>query len=196
MSFKIKAIDADDPNFDKKEKKYYGHFKKFNMNNNSDLWKFFGYDFFHDGIINKISFEKGLNKVLFDIYSPNIKYFRTQDEFEFINVDFCCTFNDVPYFNIETPSRPNDNSVDYFVFEEITFLSSEINSLEDLISAYSKAYDENFYSLIIELLGDSNKFYLKMVFSNLTVIPKEPLAFNLMLDNKKYEMPLFISKEK
>ena len=57
MSFKIKANDADDTDFDKKEKKYYSHIKKFNMNNNSDLWKFFAYDFFHDGIINKISFE-------------------------------------------------------------------------------------------------------------------------------------------
>lgn len=194
MSFRMKAKDTGDPDFLDKEAKYRSHLAGFKKDDNPDLWSYFGSDFFHNGPVHKISLEKGLNCILLEMNCPNIKHFKNDKDFELIDVDFLCYFHDVVYFSMESCDSPAKAGEFFYGYEDFTYLSSEINSLEDRIAQYAKAYPEKLYSLVIQLLADSGKGYINIVFNRLDVFPKEPLAFQLLSTDKNYEIPLFKDK--
>jgi len=52
MNFRIRRLDSDE--FAQYEDAYYQHLKQFQKTSDTGLWKFFGWDFFHDGAVKAI----------------------------------------------------------------------------------------------------------------------------------------------
>jgi hypothetical protein len=179
----------DEKEYLKKTLEYYDFVFNSGIDKDSDLMKYFLYDFFHDGRISKIEFKNGLNEICLELNGPNIQEMKNEKDYEFITSEFQCFFRDVAYFNIETPTKLKRGKGISFNFCDFTFISSEINSLEKYISDYSKIYKEQFFSLNMNILANFYTFYIKMVFRDLYVVPKEPLAFKLLLENPKYKFP-------
>ena len=194
MPFKIRSTDdnAKKEEWESREKLYREHLKPFEKQNNSDLWKYFYWDFFHDGSIEKIVFWENPGDVVFDICCPNIKR-KKGERFEYINVDFKCIFRDVVYFHID-----HDHSEEFVHKQQypFTYIASEINTLSDIIEK-NKLIDEDgdvdteFYSLILEILGAETSFEIEMVFSQVDVTAKENTAFELMLASEDFYTPIY-----
>jgi hypothetical protein len=187
VSFRIRGSCVDeDPNWEGKQKAYWEHLRQFNKRNNSDLWRYFYWDFFHDGWFDKISVSPGKREVSFDIWAPNIKRFLGDDKYEYLNVQFLCTFRNVVYFSMEGDLDETLQSTD---IANAKFLASEISSRDDLVARHASTDKDwsDLYSLIIEL----DKGYLTLVFETVNVVPAEPVAFALILNSKEFEVPIF-----
>jgi hypothetical protein len=169
---------------------YLNHLEKYDKSNHTDLWRFFYWDFFHDGIINEISFQNGADEVIIDITCPNIKRKTGINDFEYVNVDFHCEFSDVVYLNFEKHKEKEENENDDS--GALSFLSSEINSLSERIGDA-----EEYQSLIIEVMhsnGPGNSSYVEIVFRDVIVEAIESTAFELMLASRDFEVPIYTEK--
>lgn len=82
----------------------------------------------------------------------------------------------------------------------VFYLFSEIDSLTEIIEK-NKTYDEDgdvsdiFHSLIIEVLGQNTGFYIEMVFNYVDILPKEPIAYELMLASDDFYVPIYREDE-
>lgn len=181
MGFRIRDVEED---FESQDVVYRDHLEKFNKKNNGDLWRYFYWDFFHDGIISSIFFKKGMGEVEFLMSCPNIKKKKGND-FEYVNVDFKCTFTNVAYFLFDNKDSVNDYE------ENFTFLYAEVNSLKKIIEEKQLKYDEDFCSLIIEVIGGVESSFIEMVFSGVHVEAIENTAFELMLESESFKVPIY-----
>ena len=191
MAFRIRSgVYVDEEGYESKEKLYREHLAKFNKNNNRDLWKFFYWDFFHDGWITKIEMWEKPGDVVFHITCPNIKK-KNGESFDFIDVDFKCIFQDVVYFHMDHPDP------EALLFKKqvlpFGFVASEINTLTEILER-KKIVDEDesneFYSLVLELEAD-HPFELELVFSEVDVKAAEKTAFQLMLASDHFFVPIY-----
>lgn len=192
MAFKIRNFNEE---YEPKEKLYREHLEKISKNENSDLWKFFYWDTFHDGHIEEITFGDGLKDVILHISCPNIKK-RKEDSGEYLQpIGFECHFRNVAYFSHEY----EDSEELYFESNsDIEYLYSEIDTLTELINKHNvKGEDKEgegdivFHSLILYLLGRQTNSYMEVVFSQVDVYPKEPIAFELMLASDDFYVPIY-----
>lgn len=192
MNFRIRNPDSDD--FAKYEKAYYWHLEQFKKSSNTHLRKFFGWDFFHDGVIGSVEIQGDLKTVVIRLTCPNVKRFKPDGDYEYINVGFSCTFRNVSTFTIqcETPEHCWDarrNST--------LFLDAEINTSPML--AGFKALDEDgadhFYSLLMRLLAGDSTIWVELIFSQVDVIADEPTAFALMEVDPKFKVPTYLNEE-
>ena len=191
MNFRIRKIDTDNhAEFEMGQKAYFEHLERFKKSSNSDLWKFFYWDFFHDGPIMNITVGTDLKTVTMKLVSPNIKRLLPKDDYEYVNAAFICTFYNIIYMKMKGPS-----SEDWFNSrnELATFLHAEINTSPILDELPNK---ENFYSLLIQTLVGDDEIWLELVFSQVNVEPEEPLTFSLMEGNPQFEIPVFRPDEK
>lgn len=186
MGFKFKTNKSG--NFEAQEEAYYDHLSKYDMKSHRDLWRYFYYDFFHDGVIEEIILKKGTSELIFKLNCPNIKR-KGGNDFEYINVDFECIFKDVVYLNLD------NNDSEYFQEGNLTFLYSEINTLNDLMKLKKKDLKEDFQSLVIELLGNQSSFFIEIIFEDIFVKAVENTAYQLMLSSDKFEVPMFKIKD-
>ena len=205
MAFRIrsKCVNVEQEEYESKEKLYRDHLEKYAENKDRDLWKYFYWDTFHDGYIEKVSFGDTLGDVMLHISCPNIKK-RNGDSYNYIlaPIEFKCHFKDVVYF-----SHEYDDSEELINerYPYIEYLFSEIDTLTEIINKhYIKGEDEDgedseedvvFHSLILELGGSDTSSYLEMVFSCVDVHPKEPLAFELMLASDDFYVPIYRENE-
>ena len=192
MSFSIRNVDADD--FAKCEEAYRQHLKRFKKTSNTDLWKYFSRDFFHDGDIDSIRIDGDLKTVVIRLGCPNIKRFKADGDFEYAYVMFECTFRNISTFAIqyETPEHSWD------VRKSLTtFLYAEINTSPILASLQPQDdHDpDSQYSLLILLNADNSTIWLEMLFSQVDVVADERTAFALMEVDPKFEVPAW-SQEK
>jgi len=185
VNFRIRNPDSDDSA--EYEKAYYRHLEQFEKSSNSHLWKFFGWDFFHDGDIGSIEVQGDLKTVVIRLNCPNVKRFEPGGDYEYVNVGFSCTFRNVSTFTIqyETSERSRD------VRRGLThFLDAEINTSPML--AGFKAPDEDdadhFYSLLMRLLAGDSTIWVELIFSQADVIADEPTAFALMEADPKFDV--------
>jgi hypothetical protein len=184
MIYKIRSSVTDhDP---EKDASYRKHLKQFNKRNDGDLWRFFYWDFFHDGVIENINFSPGLTEFSFEIWCPNIKRYVVEHDYEYVNAKFLCRFQGLRWFSLENDEDEGHGGGKAY------FLSSEINTLDEEIRKYSVPEDEyEMNSLIIEL--DSG--YMCLVFCSLSVEAIESLAFSMMLSDKQHEVPIFRTED-
>lgn len=179
------VIRSDDPEiFNEQEKLYRIHLEKFDKSNLNHLWRYFYYDFFHDGEIKEIKFKNGACNVSFLISSPNIERRRGMRS-EHIVIDFRCTFLDVVYFNFENRNR-NNNLKDTF-----TYLSSEINTIDEYVNIKKEKNHEGFNTLIIEVLNGKESSFIKIAFQDIFVEAVENTAYELMLTSDAFNIPIF-----
>ncbi|HEY6873935.1 MAG TPA: hypothetical protein VI298_14515 [Geobacteraceae bacterium] len=185
MIYKIRSSVTDhDPG---KDAAYRTHLRKYDKKNDTALWRYFYWDFFHDGVIENIKFSPDLSEASFEIWCPNIKRYVTEQDYEYVNAKFICTFQSLKWFVLESDEDESATSGG-----KAYFLSSEINTLDDQMKKYSVPEDEyEMSSLIIEL--DSG--YMSLVFWSMRVEAVEPLAFSLMLSDKQHEVPIFMKED-
>ncbi len=182
LSFKYKLLDGTEEEYKESSKKYHVFLKKISNKLDTDLIDFFGFDFFHDGKIEDINITDAFKEISFRIFSPNLKLFDEDGDFIYVNAYFKCHLYNVPWFNSETViERKNDS--------EITYLYSEINTLKEEI-AYCRKYDRRPYQ---SLLIKTTQGFLGFVFENIWVEPEEPLAFELLLKDKRNRELLYNS---
>ncbi len=63
MNFRIRNPDGDEAEFERCENAYRQHLQRFEKDTRTHLWKFFGWDFFHDGSIESIEVRGDLKTV-------------------------------------------------------------------------------------------------------------------------------------
>jgi hypothetical protein len=183
MNFRIRS-NNDDKDIMLKNEKYLNYLKKFNMNQNKDLWSFFGTDFFHDGQIQNFQFSTDMRNLSFKIACPNIKHNNVYIE----PIWFTCLFEGVVSFQMEV-LKVDDYNNPLAENEDVLFLESEINTLTEEMEKYNNLYKDEFFSIIIKTLPIQRDF--SIIFRALTVTPIEPLAFEIIKQDKKYEIPFF-----
>ncbi len=186
MNFRIRNPDSDD--FTEHEKAYYRHLEQFKKSSNTDLWKFFGWDFFHDGAIKSIEVQGDLRTVVIRLTCPNVKRFRSEADYEYVNVGFECTFRNVTSLTIQDEELGHAGGVYKY---DALFLDAEINTSPILDGlAPTDEHDPDFrYSLLIRLLADDSIIWLEMIFSQVDVVADEPAAFALMEADPKFHVP-------
>lgn len=186
-----KPYDDDHAEYLKGEKAYEDHLlaRKPKLDR-GDLWRFFGWDFFHDGLIESISMPKEYRGLEIRINGPNIEVHGAGDEFRFINVGFTLRFQCVDFFQINTDEADRTDL--------ITYLDAEVDTLADLMAAARKRwYEQNpdyesdklpeFHSLLIMTLQSLS---IAIVFQSLSVDPDEPMAFEMMLRDPNFKVPI------
>jgi hypothetical protein len=190
MNFRIRNTDVDDKSFESFETKYRNHLKRFVGISNSDLWKYFYWDFFHDGPLEFLKFQKDLSTVIMRICCPNIKRLKADGAYEYLNFSFKCTFSEVISFNMHSEKPVSDW---YSGKHSAIYLYSEINTSPILETLdYGKDdYPAVYYSLLIQFLVDNSFVWLEIVFNQVDVVADEPGAFALMESDPKYEIPTY-----
>jgi len=186
MAFRIRNTDTEtEEEYETCQATYFKYLEAFKKSSNSDLWKFFTWDFFHDGIIESIEVQKDLRTISFHLDCPNIRSYGEDGEFRYVSVDFICTFKDVVHFSIQESAQSEPTA---YPCETSTFLYSEINTM---IPDHLMDKDETFYSLIIEALGAYSQTWIELVFSQVNVAPKEPAAFAIMERDNRFHVPTY-----
>jgi len=182
MGYKIRVND-DAENYDEQIQKYKEHLAQFNKRKNTDLWKYFYWDFFHDGDIEDIHFTRGSRQIAFHMSCPNIKRLN-ENSYEYINVEFKCEFRNVIHFHLDAKDADDFDDTDVFEFN-----SSEINTLSDMLDKDDDEYD--YYSIIMKLYTPGGTAYLEMVFEGLYVEAIENTAYEIMLGSDKFDVPIY-----
>jgi hypothetical protein len=188
MNFRIRNPDGNEVEFEKGENAYRQHLKRFEKDARTDLWKFFGRDFFHDGSIESIQIRGDLQTVVIRLNCPNIKRLKADGDYEYLNAMFECTFHTVSTFAVqyETPEHWWD------VRKNVTiFLDAEINTsaVLDSFGPEDEHEPDPHYSLLVRLLADDSIIWLELVFAQVDVVPDEPVAFALMESDPKFKVP-------
>ena len=195
MNFRIRNPDGDEGEFERCENAYRLHLKRFEKDTRTHLWKFFGWDFFHDGSIDSIRIRGDLQTVVIRLNCPNIKRLKADGDYEHVDVMFECTFHTVSTFTVhyETPEHWWDARKNATIF-----LDAEINTspILDGFGREDEHEPDPHYSLLIRLLADDSIIWLELVFSQVDVVADEPVAFALMESDPKFKVPTwFADKE-
>jgi hypothetical protein len=145
----------------------------------ADLWRFFRTDFFHDGRIESIGHSNDFGEVSLRILCPNIK--RTDGaDFEFVNALFDVQYLGVKSFLVESDDdRSTDTSRG-----SLTYSTCEIETATEVSDRCTDGALQ-LHSLII----DAEDAWLTLVFEDLRVDAVEPLAFDLICADRRFEVP-------
>ena len=183
MAFRIRNLDVvSERDRQACEQAYLDHLKTFEDQSHSSLWKFFATDFFRDGAIRSISFEPGLRSLVMQIECPNIKRF-INDGYELVKLDFICEFRGVSHFTLQNENPSVDGK---FYGAASTFIGSEINSIIP-----KGTIDKRRCSLILEARDDDRRNWIEFVFSNMSVVPEEPVAFAILEADSRFHIPVY-----
>jgi hypothetical protein len=147
MTFRIRKEDDSDQ-WAEGEKAYYKHLDQFPKTSDRALWKYFYWDFFHDGCVESLVAGRNLKAVLMRLECPNIKRLHADGQFAYVGADFTCTFKNIVHLRVEEdpPTQWYDAQDSYAVFH-----AAEINTSPQL-EAFTDADEmERFSSMIIQL---------------------------------------------
>lgn len=190
MLFRIRANDLEDPQYKTKHKKYMDFLETFDKHQNTDLWSFFAADFFHDGVIDRVSISHDMRSVSLRVSCPNIKRKAVNNACPYLNpIWFNCHFEAVAGFRMETWKHDDLNNPLSLSERTVVYLEAEINSLEEDIEEKGDLFDKEFCSLIIKTLPADR--YIVILFESLRVEPEEPATFEMIRQDRGFEVPLF-----
>ena len=185
MTFRIRK-DADDAAWQHGEQAYCRHLEQFSKSSNRDLWKFFFWDFFHDGNLLSLDVSPDLRTVAMRLNCPNVERLRPDGPNEYVSIGFTCTFENVISLHIEEdPPTPSYDVRDM----DAIFLAAEINTSPRLETCPSDDETDRFSSILVELLVDNSLIWMEVVFSSLCVEADEPAAFALMEASPDFNVP-------
>jgi hypothetical protein len=148
----------------------------------SALWRHFGIDSFHDGLIKSITWERPYRSVEVGISCPNVKFFHSTsaDDFEFLSVDFVVCFEGVHKFSFE---QQQDESSRSTLCPK--FLYAEVETAEEEIREANERTGEQYHSLLIK----ADVFRAGIIFEYLDVRAAEPTATEWMMRDSRYKFP-------
>lgn len=185
MAFRIRKDDNDTAR-QQGEQAYCRHLEQFSKSSNCDLWKFFYWDFFHDGGILSLDVGPNLKTVAMRLNCPNVERLRPDGPDEYVSIDFTCTFENVISLHIEEdPPTPSSRTQD----ADATFYAAEINTSPLLGTLPASEEADRFSSILMDLMTHDSHIWMEIVFSGLRVEPEEPAAFSLMEASPQFEMP-------
>jgi len=185
MAFRIRRDYGDEAAWQQGEQAYYRHLEQFSKSSNHDLWKFFYWDFFHDGEILSLDVGAHLKTVAMRLTCPNIERLHPDGPDEYLSIGFTCTFDNVTYFHIEEdPPTPHD-----VPDSDIVLLAAEINTSPRLETCPSDDETDRLSSILVELLAYDSRIWMEVGFSRLYVEPDEPAAFALMEASPDFHVP-------
>ena len=186
MTFRIRK-DAEDAAWQQGEQAYHQHLEQFVKSSVEDLWKYFYWDFFHDGSVRSLEMGPDLKTVVMRLECSNIERIFSDGRREYLDVFFAftCTFENVVCLHIEEDPPTSRYDVQD---ADALFLAAEINT-SPLLKAPVDDDDDRFSSLLIQLLADDTLIWMEIVFSELRVEPDEPVAFSLMEASPDFEVP-------
>lgn len=200
MKFRFRDPDPPEERFkaaEESEKAYQAHLTERKPSLiRSDLWRFFGWDFFHDGIIERIGLAKDFRDLEARIVCPNIEARQADGDFDYLNVGFTCRFQGVVFFQMD--SDDEDLSEADLSIQDLQYQYAEADTLTERMkeaqlrwrgSGEDEAEDEKpeFHSLIIMT---DQAISISLVFQSLMVEPDEPIAFELMLRSGDFKVPI------
>lgn len=185
MGFRLRDVETDDLDvLHAADSRYREHLSRFNTRSNSSLWKYFYWDFFHDGWLTRFSVGDDLRTVTLSIVCPNIKRFDDTGAFKYVNATFDCEFRHVVELtmNVDPPGAVDED------LSCATLMYAEINT-SPMVASLSAADpdDLQWYSLMFEFdLGGPTQ-WLEVVFRDISIVPQEPVAFALMEADPRFE---------
>jgi hypothetical protein len=187
--FRIRSSDADDPDYEAKDQRYREHLRSLDLKPSSDLLKFFGWDFFHDGLISDFKLADDGQSLSVRFQAANIRK-REEGGNRYLDpIGFTCEFTGLAHFHISAsrlnrhndPLDPRERDIQ-FMYAEVDTLTAELKQLE-------RQYKVPSHSLIIETAPYRRG--ITLVFRQMEVMPDEPLAFEALMRDPSYEMPLW-----
>jgi hypothetical protein len=186
MTFRIRK-DAEDAAWQQGEQAYRQHLEQFVKSSDEDLWKYFYWDFFHDGSVRSLEMGPDLKKVVMRLECSNIERIFSNGRREYLNVSFTftCTFENVVCLHIEEDPPTQGYDVQD---ADALFLAAEVNT-SPLLKAPVDDDGDRFSSLLIQLLAHDTLIWMEIVFSELRVEPDEPVAFSLMEASPDFDVP-------
>ena len=186
MSFRFRKPQINSrEKYNRAQEIYFSHLGSFQNGPGTDLWKFFGWDFFHDGKITSFKFNPDLSQLQMQIMGCNFRTFDDSGDYKYEEpLDFICSFTDVLAFSIEQESSENFGGKKNRC---PNYLYSEINT------AIPKPLPKNsqYSSIIIQALGHDDYIWIKIVFKELKVLPKDLARFEQLQSNPKTDSSLF-----
>jgi hypothetical protein len=147
------------------------------------LWTYCGIDSFHDGRIERLTFDAACRNLELHFGCPNVKFFPSSasNGFEFLNVDFVARFTDV-YKSVLVRQQQAEG------FQPTgcpMFLYGEVETAEEEIREANEHTGEEYHSLIIE----ADVFQAGVIFQYVHVTSVEPTATAWMMHDSRYKFP-------
>ena len=185
MTFRIRKED-DRAWWDDPESPYRRHLDRFPKTSDGVLWKYFYWDFFHDGCLRSVEMGPNLKTVVMRLNCPNIERVFSDGRREYLSVDFTCTFENIVHLQIERDPPIQGYDVQD---TEAVFLAAEVNTSPQVGTWADRDEMDRLSSMIVQLLAHDDIIWMELVFSNLRVEPEEPVAFSLMEASPDFEVP-------
>lgn len=186
MAFKIRRPYQSRERYEAAEKTYFAHLAQFDSRADTDLFKYFGWDSFHDGLITSIKFNRDLGVVEFVIGCPNIRI--PDPKLGYSNapaVEFICRFSGVVQFSVGNESHLDGKTRRIAIPR---YLYSEINTG---VSRRHLKVNPGLSSLRILALGANKQIWIELTFTSLSVRPKDPVALSKFLGTSGVEFNLY-----
>lgn len=184
-SFRIRETDADAPDFEAREARYRTHLRALDLRPDGDLLRYFGFDFFHDGTISRIAISEDAQSLSFKVEGPNV-----WDGARYLPpLGFTCHFQDLVQFHLSALKLDRHNDPLDLRERGVSFMYAEVDSLTEEIEQVRKRYKRPFHSLIIETRPMCRD--LALIFGEVSVQADEPLAFERLLKDPSYRMPIW-----
>ncbi|PKQ38691.1 MAG: hypothetical protein CVT59_00975 [Actinobacteria bacterium HGW-Actinobacteria-1] len=186
MGFRLRDVETDDLEVvHAADARYREHLRRFDTESNGTLWKYFYWDFFHDGWLTRFSVGDDLRTVELSIVCPNIERFDDTGAYECVDAAFDVELRHVVELamSVDPPGA---------VDEELccaTLLYTEINT-SPLAASLSAADPDGvqWCSLMIEFDLGGPTLWLEAVFRDVSVVPQEPVAFSAMEADPRFKI--------
>ena len=189
MPFKIRQTDLEDERYEAAEVLYKKHLDSLSDTLPKDLLRYFGTDFFHDGVIESIDFDSSMKNLTMIIEATNIRNKTTNS---YINgVKFKIYFKNVCCFDVKAKrlNKLNNPLDENDLSHHVDFYMSEVGTLMNEIAGFSKNFKRKMQSLIIQTSPFDRS--ISLIFEDVLVAPLEPLAFELIESSQNYNIPIF-----
>jgi hypothetical protein len=156
------------------------------FDSNPDLYRFFGRDFFHDGVIDQLAFDGRAGAPLTLRIVADLPVLRSAEARDRVGHSahawFRCRFNSLHLFSFVMQPVPTGPQ------QPVQFIMSEIDTLEDEIRHWSDTLDRPVHSLLVETDPYGS---IALVFDTVVVEPEEPLAFHAIQQAGIHDLRLY-----